>query len=192
MPNGVALITSPGQAATVIEDARNLSEKAFIKQDNGGELTQEEKANVLQAAKDFQALSIFNPTFVTHAFGEGRCYQAVEAWEAAEAQYRRAILNGELDHSEEGKMTVPEAHYRLSQVRFHFGDYENALEEADRAVKVHPDSPNYLAAKASALIQLNRLPEAAKIVQQALALDPTHRQSLELQKLLAAPAKPGG
>jgi Flp pilus assembly protein TadD len=152
----------------------------------GEDLTQKDKENLLEAAKTFRALNTFNPSLVTTAFGEGRCYQGIGQLEIAEANYRQAIENGKIDKSEPAQLTVPEAHFRLSQVRFQVGDYESALQEAAAAVKAHPDSPNYLEARAAALVQLKRFKEADKDLHAALALDPVHKASLALHQLVQA------
>lgn len=184
MPNGVPMITNNDQYNELLKEAQDFTQKSFEKQDAGEDLTQEERVNAMKAANDFQAMNIYRPSMVFSEFAEGRCYQAVQAWDLAEAKYRQAILNGKFDKSDSANLTVPEAHFRLSQVRFQAGDYENALEEASRAVRAQPNNPDYLACRASVLIQLRRYDEASKDLQQALTLDPAHAKSEQLQKLL--------
>ena len=115
----------------------------------------------------------------------GRCYQVLGDYENAGARYEQALLNEPLDQSEPAKLTIPETHYRLSQVLFDGRkNWEAAFKEADTAVKAHPNSPNYLEARARALVQLKRFKEADRDLHDAIVLDPNHRASLLLHKLV--------
>jgi tetratricopeptide (TPR) repeat protein len=62
--------------------------------------------------------------------------------------------------------------------RFEAGDYDGALDCADEAIHEQPDSVEGHQARAMALGQLGRLPEARDAITRALALDPDDPETL--------------
>ncbi len=70
------------------------------------------------------------------------------------------------------------AAFNLGVVRARQGRHEEAIAAYQRALRTKPDYPAAFASAAHSLIQLQRLPEAAYVLAQALALDPFHPVAL--------------
>jgi len=194
-PDGQPVIMSVDQYQQVRQQVETLSKGPLLKVEAGQELSAENRASLQKSVGLVESLNGFQPNAsATHVLA-AKIYQALGNNVAAEERIRQAIFNGE----EEIKMAntqgdkiraqqlgpaVVEAHYMHSQLLLTQNDYEGALHQANHAVSSAPNSPDYLVARAAALIQLKRPEEALKDVNAALALDKTHKRGLQLLKLL--------
>ena len=70
-----------------------------------------------------------------------------------------------------------EAHVDLAGVLWRMGDYDGALRHAQRAVELNPQHPYAVRILGTALLNLNRLPEAEQALMRALQLQPGMQQA---------------
>ncbi|MFZ4508062.1 MAG: tetratricopeptide repeat protein [Fimbriimonas sp.] len=183
-PDGLTVIKNTEQYRLALEKARSLSESEFKAAENDDELTQAQLSNLRQAAALFDAMSAFAPEKLGPYAAAGKAYQILDDHDQAIQRLRQCLANRKIDNSEEARLTSVEAHYLLSISYLAKGNYTDALTEATLAVKEIPNAPNYHWGRASCLVQLKRTPEAIKELDAAIALDPNHKRSLALLKMI--------
>jgi tetratricopeptide (TPR) repeat protein len=186
-PEGMTVVDSLATYKSELLKAHEMTKPIFEKVDNGGEPTDQEKATLLDAARIIDNADRFLPNRTVPFLGAGKAYQFAGQRDLAEARYLQCLANLPYDSKDDPaiKETGYEAHYRLSQIYSDSQDYKKALTEADAAVKGHSDAPDYLVAKASALIQFKRIAEARPLLEAALKLEPTHEKAKGLLVLIS-------
>jgi tetratricopeptide (TPR) repeat protein len=188
-PEGVPLISNVSQYNDTLRRAVDLSKGPLEAYDLGDELTAGQLNDLREAARLYDGVDLFWPTKFAPYLPAGKIYYILGDQELAQERLQQCIENAPLeqDPSVRGVVnaTVYEAHYSLSLVKFALGDYKAAYAEANIAASGVPNSANYLAARASAAVQLKKVAEARKDVEQALKLDPNNKKSLQLQTLLS-------
>jgi tetratricopeptide (TPR) repeat protein len=184
-PEGLPVIDTLQGYSDAITEAQALTKDLFDKYDAGEEMTAEDKAKLLDAARIIDNADRYLPAAVIPYLGAGKAYQFAGVLDVAQARYEQCLANVPGHKTDPiAVQTGTEAHFRLSQVQFALGNYKLAVQEADKAVKEEPGAPRYLSGRANALVQLKRVSEAKRDVKQALNLDPNDRVALGLHKLL--------
>jgi tetratricopeptide (TPR) repeat protein len=166
--------------------AQKLSQTALEKFSRDEPLTEDDLKNLREAGALLQGIINYEPGVVHPYVGAGLIYRALGAGDKAETLFTRAVNNGRILADEQSKLSVAEAHYNLALIQIERRNYSQAVEEANQAIEAVPNSPNYLSARASAYIQLKKKREAMRDIRTALQLDPNHKRSLGLKKLLTA------
>ncbi len=178
-------IVTESEYQDTLDRARQLSEGPIRKHDAREPLDSQEKSDLQEAARLIEGLANFKPTnFATH-FLAGKVYQALGDHERAKIKLKECLSTlapGSQDENIRHMEAEALALLALSLERT--GVVEEALAAAEEALKLYPDNPNYLAAKASALIQMGKPEEAHRAVREALARDPRHARALQLDRLL--------
>ncbi|RYG88653.1 hypothetical protein EON77_00340 [bacterium] len=183
--------------------ARDLTLPIFAKAQKGEEVSNEERAKLLEAIPHLQAMNAYAPIKVGPYFAMGQIRQIRGELDEAGRSYEQAISNEKADWEEQKNpalhATVTEAKALLAETLLDYAIQrqqagappeelkmlrERALSWADQAVKAQPDAPRYLAARASALLALNRNEEARAAVLAAVASDPNHFKVKPLASLL--------
>jgi tetratricopeptide (TPR) repeat protein len=185
-PDGLDIITNIETYNTSLKQAEALSKTSFEASDRGQDLTPAQNADLLKAAKIFDAMNVFLPAKVGPYLGAGKAYMILGDNERADERLRQCMSNAQYDQSDAGKATVIEAEYLLSLVRGLENDWKTAYDLANDAAKSVPNSAYYLAARASANLQLKRVKEAKADLAKALMIDPTNRKALQLQLLISS------
>ena len=184
-PDGVPLINNGQHYNEVLQEADTLVRKPFETADAGGDLTDEDRKNLRQAVKLFDAMNAFQPRKLGPYLGAGKAYALLGEYDLAETRLRQLISNVPIyEDNDAGRRAALEAKYVLSQIRFRQGKMQEAYDLADEVVKVIPDAPNYLIARASAAIELRKLDQAKADVANTLQLDPGHPRAKQLATLL--------
>jgi tetratricopeptide (TPR) repeat protein len=185
--DGVPLINNVDHYNQVVRQTDEMVRQRFATADAGGELTDEDRAQLREAAKLFDAMNYFMPRKIGPYLGAGKSYALVGDDVTAESRLQQLLNNVPLyENNAEGIRAAMEAKFVLSQIRFRQGKFQEAFALADEAVKAHPDIPNYLIARANAEVELRRIDDAKNDVGQALLIDPQHTQGRRLAKLLLA------
>ncbi|MEZ0325526.1 MAG: hypothetical protein ACAH95_06445 [Fimbriimonas sp.] len=184
-PEELELIDSQDKYSQALMTAHEMTKPIFDKTDEGDEPTEQEKDTLYKSAKIIDNANRLLPDRTIPFLGAGKAYMLAGDLETAELRFRQAIHNAAFDKTPGSRETAFEAHYRLSQVRFKLRDYEGAFEEADKAVKGEPNGPEYLLARASALIQLKKYDEADRDIHAAVKLEPSNQEAIGLHALLA-------
>ena len=183
--------------------ARELTFPVFAKANAGQEVTAKDRENLRKALPHLEAMNAYAPVKVGPFFAIGQIHQLNGDVEAAGRAYEQAIANEPVDLEEKKnpamRQTVVEAKALLSEVLLEYAIRraqsgakpaelkpvrERALAWADAAVKAQPAAPRYLAAKASALLALERQEEAKKAVLDAAAADSEHFKVKPLMSLV--------
>jgi Flp pilus assembly protein TadD len=164
--------------------AEELSRDGLQKLNLDEELSESEKANLAEAATEFEALVSYKADQFAPHLALGMIYRGLGNKDAAEKNLRQCLENLPEEDSLPVRATKNEAHYQLSRVLVDKGDFQGALVEAAVAADADPQNPNYQVGKASALAQLDRKPEAIRALDHALKLDPNHKRARGLKKLL--------
>jgi tetratricopeptide (TPR) repeat protein len=180
------VITSGAQFSDVLEEARALSEGPLTRFDAGQEPSESDRAGLREAARLLEGLSAFKPENFGVLFLTGKTYQALGEHVTASERFRDcANAISPETKVEEVRSMLAEA-YALRAVSLErVGAFEEAEQSATNALALYSNNPNYLAALASAEIQLGKRSEAQFHLKKALLVDPEHRRSLQLVKLLA-------
>ena len=187
-PTEVPVIGHGGEYTQALAKAEELSKVGLEKINRDEELTAEDKQNLVAAASQFQGLVRYQPNLFAPYLALGMIERGLGNLEAAERDIKQCLLNIPASNEQAIQETAAEAHYQLSRVYFDQGKYDISLAEASTASETVDNNPNYLVGQASALAQLNRIPEAKKLLAKALKLDPEHRRAKGLNKLLNRPA----
>jgi tetratricopeptide (TPR) repeat protein len=100
------------------KQASDLVLSLFQKDDDGGELTSEDKDKLRKGANIFEAMRGYAPTHVSHCFGAGKCYMLVGELQKAAERFEQAYNNRSTDPLKDDqlvKLTVIEAQGLLSE-----------------------------------------------------------------------------
>ncbi|MFI5387100.1 MAG: tetratricopeptide repeat protein [Fimbriimonadales bacterium] len=188
---GRVTITNDSQVAGVAQEAERLSLQHLKDYDAGAELSQQDKADVRRAAAHFDSLTAYKSKDIRTYFGAGKCYQAAGNDDAAIKRLRDGLATlPPPPVPAEFNDTAIEAHYVLSVSLFNKKDYEGAMKEVSTAIAMFPGSPIYLSQRASIYVQMRppKYVEAAHDLLRALTIDPQHKRSLGLLKLVGMAA----
>jgi len=177
-------IVNEDEYKSSLAKAEGLSRDGLQKLNLDEELSESDKANLAEAATEFEALVSYKADQFAPHLALGMIYRGLGNKDAAEKNLRQCLENLPTEDSLAVRATKNEAHYQLSRVLVDKGDFHGALAEAEVAADADPQNPNYQVGKASALAQLDRKPEAIKALDHALKLDPNHKRARGLKKLL--------
>lgn len=187
-PEGLPLISTREEFETTLRRVVDGTKGILETWDRQGSITDAERKELRESARLCESLRYTAPeNYLVHMLS-AKIYLALGEQQLALERIRQCLNNIPIQTDpsikEEVRLTEIEARYVLSLVLVSLGDYEQAYREANAAAEAIPSSANYLAARASALVQLKRLNEARRDVEAALRLDPEHTRSLQLRRLL--------
>lgn len=186
-PGGGHIIRSPDEFQDTLTKAFGVFEPLMTKFDSHQELTPEDQEALRKNADQFEQLAAFNNAEVAPQFALGKIYTALKEYPMAEERFRQAIDNQPLPtalHFKEKGEMVADSRWCLAQLLQQDNDSKGALEQMNAALKVEPNRPEYYVARAQALIQLNRLPEARTDLKKALNLNPNVERANFLLKFI--------
>ncbi len=182
---------------------RELIFETLKKAEDGGEVTEPERAKLREALPHMEAMNAYAPIKVDIYFAMGQIYQALGEYEQAGVAYEQAIANQIADWEEKNNpnlaATVARAKALLAETMLEFAIQRSqagakpdelkkirtsALSWAEQSVKEDPGQPRHLAAKASALLALGREEEAKAAVMDAAVADPKHFKVRPLKSLM--------
>ncbi len=92
----------------------------------------------------------------------GLSYRALESYDLAKKDFRKMI---EIDES------LPYPHYYLSLTYYDLNDFEQALVEVEKAIKIEPGNEYYKERKGLILNRLGRIEEASEILLEGVEAD---------------------
>ena len=195
LPQGGAAILSDSEYQSGVEKMQDLSESRIRASDAGEKLTADDKAKLREAGKLVDRLNTYAPLMASLFFVSGKIHHILGEDEVAERMFRQCVLGSPAQATAQAanaptiNATAAEAAYQLSLLLLARGDVKGALEQADYALGIVPQSSLYHTARGSALNELRRVPEATKELQQALALDPSNARAASLLKFIEEDAK---
>lgn len=187
----VPVLGNPGEYNKALADAESLSKIGMEKIAKDEELNADEKKNLVKAANLFEGLAAYETTNFAPHLALGMIYRGLGNLDVAERHLQQCLLNLPGADTPDVRETAAEAHYQLARVLFDRQEFDKSLAEASTACESSPSNPNYIVARASALLQLKREEDARVELGKALALDPENRRGLGLKKLLAKPSTAG-
>jgi tetratricopeptide (TPR) repeat protein len=179
------LISSSGDYRETLRKAQALSQPILEKVDAGEEIDDADRVDLRESARLFEGLVAYRPVFAPNQYLLGRIYQALGEDDTALRKLNDCVRSIEADTKDETLRRLDaEARYQATLSLERIGAYREAEIEAKVAVGAYPDNPNFLAALASAQVQLKRLDEARSNLKKALAIDPEHLRSKSLMAFL--------
>ncbi len=184
-PEGQLLVTTSDSYNATLQKVNDLIASPFDKDRAGVSLDDTDLRKLREASPLIDSLGRYHPTNIVTFVYAGKIYQLLGDAEVAEARFKQALANEKNDLSQAGVDSVIEAKAAYSQLLVLSGKYAEAFKLADAAVKGHPESPSYLAARASAEVQLKDLAAANRDLDAALKLQPDFVRALRLKKLLS-------
>lgn len=183
-PEGTVVVETQDAFIEGLNVAEKLSRVAFQKDVAGEPILKEDQENLRKAAVQLDALGRFRPHNISTFLGAGKAYRIVGDDELAKARFRQAIDNEMFDQTENGKLSVAEASYELSQLLVLSNELDKAKVAADKAISIVPVSAIYVTARASVLVQMKRNADARKDLELALKIDPNLKAAKRLLKLI--------
>jgi tetratricopeptide (TPR) repeat protein len=181
------VITSGSEYLDVLAKAQELSQSALVKFDRGGVLSEAETSSLKESARMLEGLMGFKPDNFGSLLLAGKVYVALGEYEKAAVHLRQCgKLINPLKADPDLRAMLADAHDLAALSLERMGVYEEAKVEAEQALALFQNSPDYLARLASIEIQLRQLPDAKFHLGKALLIDPEHGRSRELMKLLEA------
>lgn len=189
-------IRTAAEASDYLAKAESLSRSLLEKAAKGESLTDPEKDNLREAANIFKGVRAYDPTKFGAYFAEGKVRYAVEEYDEAFKLMQQAIVLAPPPQPPPPLaviQTIAEAHYVSSRCLFFMGRFAEAAEAAKLASTLAPSNPDYMTARASALLEVKSpVPaerqadenEAKVLVVKSLGRDPEHKDALRLAKFL--------
>lgn len=166
-----------------MSETRILSYDALSRFESGMPLDETDRDGLGKSALLFEAMAAYKPANFAPRYGAGKTYYALGRYEEAAQSLRQALANARLGTSHDLDMGIAEAHRTLSETYTAQDKLEEGLQEADASLAI-VETPSALAARAAALIQLQRVDEADAALRKALQMDREHPRSLTLRKLI--------
>lgn len=194
---GLVTVSSVGQYESYSNEALKLSKAPLAAAQENEPLTDKQKKDLQQSADYYEAMNQFNPIAIEPYFMCGKIYRILERNDVARERFEQAIANGETgirqakangnqNREDAIRLTLAEARAEYSELLVQTGEFTEALNQADEAVKTVPNSADYLVARASASIQLKKLTQAKADLGIAIQLDPKNKKAIDLIALISA------
>lgn len=177
-------VTNVQQYDEANREAVTLASPVFAKVDQGESLSKTDKEDLQKSITLYRGMLNYRPNEAIAHYGIGQAFQALGDQDQAITEFN-AFLFGSKDATDPRlKIAQADAHYLISQSLFKLAKYDEAVNEATKALENFPKTANYLAMRASAYVQLKKIPEAKKDIDAALKSDPLNVQAKGLQLLL--------
>lgn len=174
---------TPDQRMALSKQAVATSSRGLTKASVGEPLEPEDKADLQRAADMDMAILDADPNAFAVYYNLGSVLEILGQRKQALRDLQQYVLS---DARKEPNLrpSIADAYYVSSRIQFVDQDYRASVASAEEAIKMYPKVANYLAARASSLIQLGRFDDARKDLAGALKIDPKHIISLGLMKLI--------
>lgn len=214
-PGGVHLIRGQGEYFDANTKAQNLSMAIFKKSMSAAPITEDDKSKLKEAAKYFEAMSLYKPDRIQTYVGWGMCLMLNGEKQKAAEKFSQAILNKQIDpdrDTDAARLTIFETNALLSEVCLDLaseeignynsmsqaGDktgaeaakkrsefyYNQALSNANDAVKGVPTAYRYLVDRANVLMAIGKKDLAKEDLLKAKSLAPNDPRVLMSAKLM--------
>lgn len=194
-PDGIPAVLSAQQYEQYSDENLKLVRPILEKFNQGEPISDDDKKSLEKAAQKYEAMNLYQPTAVEPHFLLAKVYQILEKNDRAEERIQQALVNADMvlqqakqqnnqNRIDATNLTIAECQFVFSQLLALRGEYTEALNQIDAALKVAANSPDYLAQRASIYVQLEKIPEAVADLRDALALQPNHRRSIAIGKLI--------
>ncbi len=183
----VPVYQSADQYQSGVNQARALSKEHLEAYQRGEELSESAKADLVRAEQIFEGLIVYNPTNYGPFVGAGKIARALGDNKTARERLSQAlkiIQARENDSDDNQKLTAAECYFDIASIDIETGNLEEAGSLASLALALFPKNPDYLALKASVLIQQKQVTEATRFLREAQSLAPNHRRTLQLLELI--------
>jgi tetratricopeptide (TPR) repeat protein len=194
LPNGAG--TAIVDASTYEAARARMSELALERMkafDAGRPLSADDLAKVREASSILDRMVQFMPNVSGNYFFSAKAHRILGENAVAIERYRQCVFVAPNDAAlrpQEApliKGAAAQANYELSGLLLQQNDRQGAFDAANDAVVAYPDTPDFLVARASALNELRRLPEAKRDLERALKVDPNHAAAQRLLRFVSKP-----
>lgn len=186
----VPVIRTSDEANEYLRKAEKLSVPILEKVARGGSVTDPERNDLREAANYLHGVIGFERTHYPPYVAEAKIRLVLGEYDPAYALAQQCIQLAPPPKPSPGPEVVAliaESHYISSRALFFKNRYAEAMEAAKLAVTLAPNSPDYIVAGAAAELELKNEAVAAGLIQDALALDPEHKEARGMAKLLGLP-----
>ena len=191
MPGGGRAINSEAEFQDVKAKMEDLSLSRIEKLDAGKPLTPDDLKKLREASDLVDRMNAYAPIASGLFYLSGKIHFALNEDGIAVERFKQCVLLAPNEaaakpaNAQTIKLTAAEANYQLSLLLLLGRDSKGALDAANDAIGVVPNSPLYLTARASALNELRRTEEAKKDLQAALKLDPSNPRARMLLQFIS-------
>lgn len=183
------LIRDNEQYISTLSQVADLTRGPFAAVHDGHPVSESERRDLLKAEKMIDALIAYKPDNYGPYILKGLTMRALDRPKEAERAYKQGLLYTPETLRTEDKIAVSQVHDEIATLYFEQQNYAAAEEHADKAVSLSSDNPSVLANAASVKIQLSKLDEARKLLNQAAKLDPNDARTKQLLRLIDPAAK---
>lgn len=184
----VPVIASGAEYSDLLDDAEKLSRAPLEKFEQKETLAAADRENLAKALKIFEGLIAFLPDQFGAYFGAGKIEMALDRPENAFPHFKKFIELAPSNPDEQFKPALAEAHYSVATIQETLANGPEDLElvkvNAERAYELIPQNANYLTLLASVRLREKKDEEAHKLVDAALALDPSHGRAKQLHSMM--------
>jgi tetratricopeptide (TPR) repeat protein len=178
-------INSQSDYQDVLNLAQKLSQSHLEAFDDGQPMSDSDQRDLQRAALLFDDLAEARPVNIGNYIGAGKCYQAIGKDTEAIRRFQQGLATVPPDPIPAILDTAIETHYLLSVSFFNVHDNDASLKEVNTAINLYGRvSPIYLAQRANIYIQQKKYKEANDDLMKGLQVDPEHKKSKALLKLL--------
>ncbi|HVL40186.1 MAG TPA: tetratricopeptide repeat protein [Fimbriimonadaceae bacterium] len=184
----IPIIRSPNEYNDANARSAELWQGAAADLQANGELSEQSVKDLREAARLFEGMIAYEPTLISSHSGLGQIYHMLGEYEKAIASLKQAVALPARETPERVALVSQSLHL-MSLCHMQLRQYDEALKAAEQAMILVPDHPDYMAAAASAHLQLGNVGQARKFVDAALKVDPANSAARGLDKLLKASAE---
>ncbi|GEM_PF-5805638 len=192
LPNGAgaAIVDGPSFEAAR-EKMSGLALDRIRAYDGGAQPSPEDLKKLREGSDILDRMIQFAPAISANYFLSGKLHSILGETSIAIERYRQCAftsVNEALLRPQDAsaiKGAAAQANCELSILLLGQNDKQGAFEAADEAVQGYPDTPDFLIARASALNELRRVPEAKKDLEHALKIDPNNTKAKSLLRFIS-------
>lgn len=168
-----------------LAEAKDLSGAILDRYDREGENPNEaEKKNLKKALRLFKGVVAYEPTQYAPAMLAGKVAVALEEFSEAEYYFEQALANIFEPIPAQDVRFAAELHAQIANLAVLKNDFTRADFASQQALKLMPKNPDYMATRASALVQMKRTSEAKELLVAAIRIDRDNRRANQLLTLL--------
>lgn len=181
----VAPVVSPEEYRQTLSKVQSQSQSLILAYDEGEALDDDGKRRLAEADERTERLAQFDPTNPALFLLRGKFSLALGDSPQAIERFTQALaLLPDNQTKPEERVLAGEAYGGLARAAENQRNWEEAEVRAAEAIQRQPKDPRWLTIRASALVQLKRIPEAREALDAALKQDPNYPRAVQLKRLM--------
>lgn len=184
-PTAAPVLRTETEFNEALKKATSLSKDILARYDLQGENPAgTDIADLKEALRLMKGVVAFEPTRYAPALLAGKIAMALQEYEDAEQLFEQSLANIFEPIPDKDIRFAAELHSMIGHLAVLRNDLVRADFATTQALKLVPKNPEYMAGRASVLIQQNHKADAQKLLVDALKVDPGNRRANQLLTLL--------